>query len=250
MDPCRHRSDISFREYGLPIGSALATRVMRSAHPLSSLNFRSHIFSVRSWYLSWPDVAWGRAAGSFQRPSQGSAGVSGCVATSSEASLLEQPHVDALRRAAAFQKAANPAPFPAGRAGICGRPPTPARRARPLSDRERRARGDRGYGVGIPTSASERGGKDVDPDTAALPVLESGEASQVLARDRAAISADTWSQPALSCAPGRFGQRLAAGKPDVTAAGRGGFDQKSVVLLDDGTGFWRGDVTYEAPRCQ
>ncbi len=51
MEPWRHRGDISSREYGLWMGSALATRVMQWAHPLSLSSRQSHLLRVRSWYL-------------------------------------------------------------------------------------------------------------------------------------------------------------------------------------------------------
>jgi hypothetical protein len=91
----------------------------------------------------------------------------------------------------------------------------------------------------------ERGGDDIDPSTAPLPVFESSQASQVLARDRAQVCANALSQPALRFTPRRFDDRASAGKPDVTAASRGGFDHQSVVLVGDDAGSWRGDVIKE-----
>jgi hypothetical protein len=171
---------------------------------------------VRWWCLPWPAVP--RLAGSFQSPLKSSASVSRGVVASPQTRPLEQPVVDVLRRAAAFQQTTNPAPLPTGWAGVRGLVPT-----LPRWRCGRLRRSGRGYDGRIPTSALERGGEDVDPATAALPVLESGQASQVLARDRAEVGVDALSKPALRLASRRFADRASAGKPDVTAAGRGGF---------------------------
>jgi len=70
----------------------------------------------------------------------------------------------------------------------------------------------------------------VHPDTGALAVLEAGQPPEVLARDGSQIRTEAGSEIALGSVPLVFIQREAAAQPDVTAAGRGGVDEKGAVL--------------------
>jgi hypothetical protein len=75
--------------------------------------------------------------------------------------------------------------------------------------------------------------KDVDPATAAFPVLEAGEAAQVLARDRYRISLDTLSQPPLCTAAFMLIKGTVAEKPQVTSALRRGMHRQGIVPASD-----------------
>ena len=74
MDPCRHRSDISFRELGLQVGSAFLTRVMRSAHgDQSAVRQERLVTRIRGWIpavgerICWEHTGCWRHGGEFFR---------------------------------------------------------------------------------------------------------------------------------------------------------------------------------------
>ena len=99
-----------------------------------------------------------------------------------------------------------------------------------------------GRELGNPWPVEARSFEDVDPNTGALPVLEAGETTEMLAGGGCWISLDPLSQPPLRTASLCFLQDIAAQKPQVASALHRGAHDQGVVLVCDSVGYGGGKV--------
>ena len=145
----------------------------------------------------------------------GVASVAFGITTTARSCTLEEPIVGMSRWQSCLEHAAHPAPLHTGLGGVCGEGGrVEGLLCRWLVSGEGRVIS----GARHPAALATGGLDDVDPGSAALPVLEAGEASEVLSRGRGDVGASAWCEPPLGPVTRVLGQAAAAREPDVTPA--------------------------------